>query len=65
MKASDWDTLSGWFNAWLSADAVERDRLRARLAIEQPDLLDEADDLAAVGGHLPGFLETPAPDAVP
>jgi tetratricopeptide (TPR) repeat protein/TolB-like protein len=60
MKASSWDTLSAWFNAWLAADAVERDRLRARLALEQPDLLDEADELAAAGGHLTGFLETPA-----
>jgi hypothetical protein len=60
MKASNWDTLSAWFNAWLAADDVERDRLRARLALEQPDLLDEADELAAAGGHLPGFLETPA-----
>jgi eukaryotic-like serine/threonine-protein kinase len=60
MKASNWDILSAWFNAWLAADDVERDRLRARLALEQPDLLDEADELAAAGGHLPGFLETPA-----
>jgi serine/threonine protein kinase len=59
MKASDWESLSAWFNAWLGADP-ERERLRARLAVEQPDLLDEADALAAGGDQLPGFLETPA-----
>ena len=60
MKAGNWDHLSAWFNAWLAADALERDRLRARLALEQPDLLDEADGLTAAAGQLAGFLETPA-----
>jgi eukaryotic-like serine/threonine-protein kinase len=60
MKAGNWDHLSAWFNAWLAADAVGRDGLRARLALEEPDLLDEADELTATAGHLPGFLETPA-----
>ncbi len=60
MKAGNWDHLSAWFNAWLAAGALERDALRARLALEQPDLLDEADELTAAAGHLPGFLETPA-----
>jgi eukaryotic-like serine/threonine-protein kinase len=60
MKAGNWDDLSAWFNAWLAADALERDRLRARLALEQPELLDEADELTASASHLAGFLETPA-----
>ena len=60
MKAGNWDHLSAWFNAWLAADAIERDGLRARLAIEHPALLDEADELTAAAGQLPGFLETPA-----
>ena len=60
MKAGDWYDLSAWFNAWLGAEGLERDGLRARLALERPDLLDEADELTAAAGHLPGFLETPA-----
>jgi eukaryotic-like serine/threonine-protein kinase len=60
MNAGDWDHLSAWFNAWLGGDALERDGLRARLALERPDLLVEADELTAAAGHLPGFLETPA-----
>ena len=60
MKAANWDHLSAWFNAWLAADAYEREGLRARLSLEHPDLLDEADELTATAAHLPGFLETPA-----
>lgn len=60
MKANDWDTLSAWFTTWLAADAAERERLRARLAAEQPGLVADADALAAAEGHLSGFLETPA-----
>jgi eukaryotic-like serine/threonine-protein kinase len=60
MKAGHWEDLSAWFNAWLAADPAARERLRTRLAAERPDLLAEADALAAASGHLTGFLETPA-----
>jgi eukaryotic-like serine/threonine-protein kinase len=55
-----WDTLSAWLNAWHAADATERERLRAQLVSEQPDLVAEADALASSSLHLQGFLETPA-----
>jgi serine/threonine protein kinase/Tol biopolymer transport system component len=55
-----WSALSSWHNAWLQADADERDRLRAALAADRPDLAAEADSLAVVSGDLRGFLETPA-----
>ena len=60
MKPDGWDALSEWLNAWLAADPPERDRLRARLAAERPELLAEADSLARLSAELPGFLETPA-----
>ena len=41
MKPEGWDTVSNWLNAWLAADASERERLRARLAHERPDLVRE------------------------
>lgn len=52
--------MSDWHNAWLAADARERERLRSQLAVEHPDLVSEADELAAASVDLPGFLETPA-----
>lgn len=60
MTADRWTRLSDWHNAWLAADAVERDRLRTRLAAEHPDLVPEADGLASASAELGGFLETPA-----
>jgi serine/threonine-protein kinase len=55
-----WDTLSGWLNAWLAAEPQERQRLHANLAADRPDLVAEAERLAAASGRLGGFLETPA-----
>lgn len=60
MNSERWDSLSGWLNSWLEADAAERVRLRARLVAERPDLVAEADALAASSGQIGGFLETPA-----
>jgi tetratricopeptide (TPR) repeat protein/TolB-like protein len=60
MKPDGWDTVSNWLNAWLAADASERDRLRARLAHERPDLVREVEALAGASQQLSGFLETPA-----
>jgi TolB-like protein/Tfp pilus assembly protein PilF len=60
MTAERWTRLSDWHNAWLAADAVERERLRTWLAAEHPDLVPEADDLASASAELGGFLETPA-----
>ncbi len=56
----NWEYLSAWYNEWLAADPVGRERLRARLASEQPDLVSEAEALTAASGHVAGFLETPA-----
>ena len=58
MKPEGWDTVSNWLNAWLAADASEREQLRARLAQERPDLVREVEALASQ--PLSGFLETPA-----
>jgi TolB-like protein/tetratricopeptide (TPR) repeat protein len=58
--ADDWETLSGWLNAWIGAGAAERERLRTRLIGDHPDLAAEADALISVSGHLTRFLETPA-----
>lgn len=60
MTPDRWTRLSDWHNAWLAADAAGRERLRIELAVSDPDLLTEADELAAVSTDLPGFLETPA-----
>jgi TolB-like protein/tetratricopeptide (TPR) repeat protein len=60
MTADRWDLLSGWLAEWREGDAAERARLRARLAVDHPDLLGEADALAAATGQLGSFLETPA-----
>ena len=60
MTAERWDTLSEWLSAWLAAEPQERERLRANLAADRPDLVPEADRLATASGRLGGFLETPA-----
>jgi serine/threonine-protein kinase len=60
MEPEHWDALSGWLNRWLEADPSERERLRADLAVERPDLLSEAEALTAATGEIRGFLETPA-----
>jgi hypothetical protein len=60
MRVEDWQRLSGWLSAWSSADATERERLRAQLAAEHPDLIATADALSTASGRLAGFLETPA-----
>jgi len=60
MDPRQWETLSAWFGAWLAAAGDERLRLRARLAVEHPDLVGEADSLTSTSDDLPGFLETPA-----
>jgi hypothetical protein len=61
MSVGRWDQLASWHRAWLTADADGRTRLRARLAAEQPELLADADQLAAADqASLQGFLETPA-----
>jgi serine/threonine protein kinase len=60
MSADRWDRLSDWHNAWLKGDSVERRRLRDELASRSPDLVAEADALAAASASMTGFLETPA-----
>ena len=56
-----WDTLGDWLTQWLTADSVERDRLRQKLALEHPALVAEADALTAASGRMAAsFLETPA-----
>jgi serine/threonine protein kinase len=60
MTADRWSRLSARHNAWLAADAQERMRLRAQISVEEPDLADDVAELAASGGALDGFLETPA-----
>jgi serine/threonine protein kinase len=60
MTPDRWTRLSDWHNAWLAADDEERERLRSQLAVSDPELLTEAEELAAVSTDLPGFLETPA-----
>lgn len=60
MTRQRWETLSSWHNAWLTADPVERARLRQQLAQDQPELVDAAERLIADPSSLQGFLETPA-----
>ena len=60
MKPEGWDTVSHWLNAWLAADASERERLRTRLAHERPDLVRDIEALIGASQQLSGFLETPA-----
>jgi serine/threonine protein kinase/Tol biopolymer transport system component len=60
MNTDQWNRLSDWHNAWLDADAEGRLRLRAQLAVTQPDLVTPADALLADSSSLHDFLETPA-----
>jgi serine/threonine protein kinase/tetratricopeptide (TPR) repeat protein len=60
MNPERWDVLSEWLAQWRAADAAERRQLRIRLAAEHPDLVAEAESLAAAAGDLGQFLETPA-----
>jgi eukaryotic-like serine/threonine-protein kinase len=55
-----WARLSDWHNAWLKGDSAERRRLCDELASKSPDLVAEADALAAASLSMTGFLETPA-----
>jgi eukaryotic-like serine/threonine-protein kinase len=60
MNTERWRVLSEWHNAWLDAPTDQRAGLRASFAIEHPELLPVADELAASSGAVNGFLETPA-----
>ena len=60
MNSDRWNVLSAWLNQWVAADEDGRDRLRAQLAAEHPELVAEAESLARASGRLGGFLETPA-----
>jgi hypothetical protein len=60
MNTERWRVLSEWHNAWLAAPTDQRAELRASFAIEQPELLPVADELAASSAAVDGFLETPA-----
>lgn len=64
MSTDRWQLLSTWYNAWLAADLQTRERLRAELAVEHPELAAEADALVSATAGLPGFLETPALELV-
>ena len=60
MNTERWRVLSEWHNAWLAAPTDQRAELRASFAIENPELLPVADELAASSAAVDGFLETPA-----
>jgi hypothetical protein len=60
MTSGQWQALASWHNAWLAADAAERQRLREQLARDAPELVVAADQLIADTRSLDGFLETPA-----
>jgi hypothetical protein len=60
MKSDRWEVLSEWHNAWLAADAEERERLHATFLGEHPELAEDAAALAASSLTVGGFLETPA-----
>ena len=60
MRTDRWDVLSDWHDTWLAAPAEARAQLRALFAMEHPDLLQMADELAASSEAVDGFLETPA-----
>ena len=60
MNTERWRVLSEWHNAWLAAPTDQRGGLRASFAIEHPELLQVADELAASSEAVDGFLETPA-----
>jgi serine/threonine protein kinase/Tol biopolymer transport system component len=60
MSTDRWVRLSDWHNAWLKGDSAERRRLRDELSSTSPDLVAEADALAAASSSMIDFLETPA-----
>jgi tetratricopeptide (TPR) repeat protein/TolB-like protein len=60
MTSERWEFLARWVTEWMDAGGDERERMRARLAAEHPDLVDEADSLTAATRRMEGFLETPA-----
>jgi serine/threonine protein kinase len=60
MSSDRWNQLSDWHNAWLTGDSAERRRLRDELISKSPDLVAEADALAAASLSMTRFLETPA-----
>jgi eukaryotic-like serine/threonine-protein kinase len=60
MSTDRWNRLSDWHNAWLQGDSAERRRLRDELTSRTPDLVADADALAAASTSMSGFLETPA-----
>ena len=60
MTSERWRVLSDWHNAWLAAPTDQRGGMRASFATEHPELLQVADELAASGGAVDGFLETSA-----
>jgi eukaryotic-like serine/threonine-protein kinase len=60
MRPDQWETLSAWFNAWLTAAPAAREELRDRLAAEHPDLVGDAERLVSAGNGIAGFLNTPA-----
>ena len=60
MDAERWNRLSFWHNHWLEASAGERQQVRDRLAVEQPELVADFDALLADSAPLDGFLEVPA-----
>jgi len=60
MTTDRWNRLSDWHNAWLKGDSAERRRLRDDLTSTSPDLVAEADALAAASLSMTGFLETAA-----
>jgi eukaryotic-like serine/threonine-protein kinase len=55
-----WRVLSDWHNTWLAAPADARAQLRASFAVDHPDLIQLADDLATSSRAAGEFLETPA-----
>jgi eukaryotic-like serine/threonine-protein kinase len=59
MSTERWRILSDWHSTWLAASTDQRAELRAFFAIEHPELLQVADELAS-SDPVDGFLETPA-----
>jgi eukaryotic-like serine/threonine-protein kinase len=58
MKPELWDSVSDRFNTWLLAGDTERQRMRAQLASEDPELAAALERLMTSTAE--GFLETPA-----
>jgi eukaryotic-like serine/threonine-protein kinase len=58
MKPELWDRVSEQFNLWLVAGEEERQRLRAELRLQNPEVAAALDQLTAPAAD--GFLEKPA-----